>query len=130
MLTARQAVGRAGEQLARAYLERQGYEIEAANVRVRLGELDLVARDGPALCFIEVRAVSAARFGPAAASIDPRKRLHVLRAARAYLAARRPRWEGPVRCDVVAIDRAGRTAPRITLIRNAFDACSGSRSWW
>ena len=128
--TARQAVGRDGERLARAYLERHGYEIEAANVRGRRGELDLVARDGPALCFIEVRAVSGGAFGPAAASIDQRKRLRILRAARAYLQVRRPRWEGVVRCDVVAIDAAGTRAPSVTLIRNAFDASAGSPAWW
>ena len=127
--TERQAHGRQGEALARRYLERQGYAIEAANVRLRPGELDVVALDGPTLCFIEVRTVTTKAFGPATASIDQRKRRHVLRAARSYLQARRPAWAGEIRFDVVAIDASSAT-PAIELIRNAFDATDGSKSWW
>lgn len=126
----RQARGRQGEALARSYLRRHGYVLEAANVRYRVGELDVVARDGQTLCFVEVRTVATPRFGPAAGSIDLRKQRRVLAAAQAYLQSRRPRWQGPIRCDAVAIDAAGSSAQSVTLIRNAFDAAAAPSSWW
>ena len=47
--------GRAGEELAAAYLERQGLSIVARNVRCRVGEIDIVARDGASVVFVEVK---------------------------------------------------------------------------
>ena len=119
--TARQQKGKASERLAVAYLQRQGYEIRATNVRYPVGEIDILARDGPALCFVEVRARHSIAFGAAADSITARKRQHLMRAARWYLHRLR---EPPalVRFDVVAIDWTPGGSPAIQLIRSAFDA--------
>ena len=119
--TVRQRRGQIAEGLARALLERSGYEVIAANVRFRVGELDLIAREGQVLCFVEVRSTTTDQFGPAIASITDRKRRHLIRAAQWYLMRLR---EQPVatRFDVVTIDWREDRAAAIELIRGAFTA--------
>ena len=120
--TFRQQRGRASERLAVAYLRRQHYEIEATNVRFPVGELDIVAREGSVLCFIEVRSRASEQFGSAQASITHDKRRHFVRAVRWYLQRRRVRWESDVRFDVIAIQHPPDGEPAIELIRAAFRA--------
>lgn len=137
----RQALGRRSERLARRLLAQQGYTIERTNVRFPVGELDIVARHGRALCFVEVRATSSGAWGGPLATITDRKRRRLIRAARWYL-ARLPLIEGggqappigrrgagqarecalpeEIRFDVVAIEWSD--PPKVDLIRNAFDA--------
>ncbi|MBI3324169.1 MAG: YraN family protein [Candidatus Omnitrophica bacterium] len=114
--------GQAAERLAAAFLRHRGYVIEAANVRFRMGELDLIGLEEETMCFIEVRSVGSGRFGSALESVNPRKQAHLIRAARCYLQRRRPIWTGPVRFDVVAIQSDGLSQARPTLVRGAFDA--------
>lgn len=121
MRTFRQQHGQAGEALARAYLASAGYSIVATNVRFPVGELDIVAWDGKALCFVEVRSARTARFGPAAASVTALKQRHLIRAAQWYLRRLR-RQPDAVRFDVVAIDGDPAVGePTIRLIRGAFE---------
>ena len=91
-------------------------------VRYPVGELDVVAREGDVLCVVEVRSKSSERFGSALESITDRKRRHLIKAAHRYLQVRRPRWEGNVRFDVVAIEFRSAGDPQIELLRGAFDA--------
>ncbi len=87
-------LGRRGEELAAAYLQRAGYRIVAANFslpvgRNRLGavvnvEIDLVAYEGDTLCFIEVKSRASDWFAPPEANVDRRKQRQIARAARAY----------------------------------------------
>jgi len=109
------AAGRAAEALAARFLEDRGVRVIERNYRCRRGEIDLIARDGATLVFVEVRLRTGDRFGGAAASIDARKRARVLSAARQYLASRP---ETPCRCDVVVLDRLD--AARVEWIRDAF----------
>jgi putative endonuclease len=117
MTADRHAAGRAAEQLAARYLEARGLVILERNFRCRAGEVDLIARDGGTLVFVEVRLRAGRAFGGAVASVDARKQAKVIRAARYYLATRP---EQPCRCDVVALDRLA--AERIEWIRDAFSA--------
>lgn len=102
-------VGQHGERLAAAYLARAGMAIIDRNWRCADGELDLVARDGPAMVFVEVKTRRGVGFGTPAAAVDPRKAARLRRLATRYLrhCGMRP---AVVRFDVVAIllDRAGR----------------------
>src|SRR5215216_6427096 len=66
MTLERIALGKTGEDLACGELERRGYDIIARRYRSRGGELDIVARDGPTLVFIEVKARDGRDFGDAA----------------------------------------------------------------
>jgi putative endonuclease len=83
----RQQLGRVGEDLALAHLERLGYELVVRNHRTRWGEIDLVVHDGATLVFVEVktRRASGAGRGPWEA-LHERKRAQVRRMAAAYLA--------------------------------------------
>ena len=82
--------GRRAEELAAAYLQQKGLALVERNYRCRYGEIDLIARDGATLVFVEVRMRSADRYGGAAGSITAAKRARLLRAARHYLARVRP----------------------------------------
>ncbi|HVF63780.1 MAG TPA: YraN family protein [Casimicrobiaceae bacterium] len=81
-----QRAGAIAEARAAAFLEAQGLAIVARNVRSRFGEIDIVARDGDTLVFVEVRMRRDARFGGASASITAAKRDRIRAAASAYLA--------------------------------------------
>jgi putative endonuclease len=76
--------------------------IIARNFRLRFGEIDLVAREGDTLVFIEVKARMNGKFGPGRAAIDPRKRQRLTRLAEAYLCLHR-QDDPAVRFDVVEI---------------------------
>ena len=91
--------GARAEALAAAYLVRQGLAIVARNFRIRAGEIDLVARDGRVLVFVEVRLRRSARFGGAVESITATKRARLVAAANAYLA--RLGREPPCRFDAI-----------------------------
>jgi len=106
--------------LARRFLIAQGYTIQDTNVRFPVGELDLVARQGTALCFIEVRSTSSAAWGGGLASVDARKRRRIIQAARWYL-SRRP-LPPEIRFDVLAIEYRDGAEPTVELVRGAFDA--------
>jgi putative endonuclease len=97
----RRALGRAAEEYAAAYLQRRGYVIVARNWRCAAGELDLVARDGAVLVFVEVRA-SRQHLGRALESIGPVKQRRLAELAYCYLATHPPApsdW----RIDVIAL---------------------------
>jgi len=104
--TPRQVAGGRAEEQAARHLVKHGLAIVARNFRTRFGEIDLVARDGETLVFVEVRLRTSNRFGGAAASVDSSKRNRIVAAARAYL-ARLP-TEPACRFDVVTLD--GETA--------------------
>jgi putative endonuclease len=113
MTVQRQRTGRAAEDLVAARLEESGWEIVERNARTRFGELDIVALDGDALVFVEVKAGRAgARFGPErpVLAVDRRKQLRLRRLATAWMAERRdaPRY-AQIRFDAVGVtfDRAG-----------------------
>ncbi|HST02376.1 MAG TPA: YraN family protein [Usitatibacter sp.] len=100
--TAAQVSGGNGEEAAVALLERHGLSIVARNYRTRFGEIDIVARDGDSLVFVEVRMRAGPGFGGAAGSIGAHKQARIAAAARLYLMQTRCRL--PCRFDVVAIE--------------------------
>ena len=100
-MTSRDA-GIAAEALAERFLAGNGLHIVARNYRCRLGEIDLIARDGDTLVFVEVRLRRGRDFGGAAASITAVKRARLVNAAKLYLAglSRTP----PCRFDAILLD--------------------------
>ena len=116
------ARGRDWEDRAAVYLSGRGLEILARTYRCRLGELDLVCRDGDTLIIVEVKARRNDRHGSAAESVRAVKQQRILKATRHFL-MRHPHWnDAPIRFDVVAIDDIDGREPVIQWIRNAFDA--------
>jgi putative endonuclease len=106
--------GSRAESIAAEHLVRQGLVIVARNFRTRQGEIDVIARDGDTLVFVEVRMRSRADYGGAAASVTAAKRERWIAASLAYLAqiGREP----PCRFDVVLLD--GLDASRVTWERD------------
>ncbi|SFM34880.1 YraN family protein [Rugamonas rubra] len=102
MRTERQRLGSQGEDAALAHLEGRGLVLVERNFLCKLGEIDLVMRDGAQLVFVEVRRRADRKHGGAAASIGPRKQQRMQRAAEYYLL--RYASLPPCRFDVVAID--------------------------
>ena len=78
--------GRWGEELAAEFLRRRGCRIVETNWRCRYGELDLVAVDGPYLCFVEVKLRKSSAYGGAGEFVDRRKQERLRTAALLYLA--------------------------------------------
>jgi putative endonuclease len=117
-----QVLGRRGEDLAAAYLTRRGFRVVERNCRSRLGEIDLVARAGPTLVFIEVKTRAGPTAEPPQVAVDGRKQARLARLALAYLGRRRL---GAVSCrfDVVAVtcDPRGGT-PEVVHFPGAFQA--------
>jgi len=107
------ARGRAGEDAAVALLEERGYRIVARNVHLPGGEIDVIARDGDVVVFVEVKARATATFGGALHAVDGRKRKTLRALANDWLQIAAPRARA--RFDVVAFDRG-----RATLHRGAF----------
>ena len=118
MSRARQTLGKIGEDLACRELERRGYAIIARRYRLRGGELDIIARDGPIIVFVEVKARVGRRFGGAVDAVTGSKRHRLARLALDYLT--RHRLTGRCRFDVVSIQiENGR--PIVEVFQNAFD---------
>ena len=114
----RQLLGRRGEDAAAEYLRRAGFEVVARNVRMPVGELDLVALDGDVVVFVEVKA---RKRGGGLEAVDARKQARLSRLALAFLA--RAGWlEREARFDVVAVDADG----ACTHVANAFDCTLAS----
>ena len=136
-------LGRRGETLAIEHLERAGYRIVAANFRLPIGrntrdvivsaEIDVVAYDGPTLCFVEVKTRGTDEFAPPQVNVDLRKRRQIARAARGY---RRMFGlvDAPYRYDVVTVVASSAkqidSEPRIELLKNFWtDENLRQRDW-
>ena len=111
-------LGKLGEDEACRELRRRGYAILARGYRTRHGELDIVARDGDVLVFVEVKTRSNEAFGSPFEAVTARKRLKLVRMALDYLA--RSRLEKvPCRFDVVGVLWDG-TTTTVDVVVDAF----------
>jgi putative endonuclease len=118
--TLQQQIGQRAEDIAVDFLRARGLEILERNYRRRLGELDIVARDGDVLVIVEVRSRASACFGGAAASVDRRKQQRLVRAAAQLLQQRRDFSHLRVRFDVISVSEAGLAAPHVEWFQHAF----------
>ena len=110
--------GKIGEDDAVSWLERQGFRVVERNVVNHGGEIDVVAREGETLCFVEIKARASEAYGLAIEAVDFRKQRRISRAAALYLAMKGPR-DAPCRFDVLGLDKHG-DGWRYTLVRDAF----------
>ncbi len=117
----RRARGAAVEAAARSHLVAHGLVPVAANVNYRLGELDLVMRDGDTIAFVEVRYRGRDDYGGGAESIDWRKRRRLVRAAQLFLQRHPALANDPCRFDVVEAS-GDPGAPELNWMRDAFRA--------
>jgi putative endonuclease len=121
MANQKKALGAWGEQLAADFLRRQGYVIVERNVRGDYGEIDLLARQGEVLVFIEVKARSTPDYGNPEEAVTPVKQQHMLDSALDYLQAH-PEFDGDWRIDVISVARVPNGPPEILHFENAISA--------
>jgi putative endonuclease len=120
----RSEIARRGEDAAAAFLERVGMQIEVRNWRSSAGEIDIVARDGDELVFVEVKTRRSERAGTAAEAVSTAKQGRLVRLARAYIATMGERPDAGVRFDVVAIRVIAEDRALLRHYRAAFEAAS------
>jgi putative endonuclease len=97
------ALGRRGEDIAHRYLQKSGMTVVARNYKPgEDSEIDIVARQGDTIVFVEVKSRSSAEFGNPDRAIDQEKQKHIVRAARAYVRRAGINWD-QVRFDVISV---------------------------
>lgn len=114
------SLGDRGESIAVTFLQGQGFTIVERNFRCVCGELDIVARDGRSIVFVEVKCRNNDIYGPPQLAVTPFKQRQISKAALVWLSKRRL-YDVEARFDVVAIVLHQHDLPEIEHIRNAFE---------
>lgn len=105
--------GATAETLACTHLKQQGMALIERNYRTRQGEIDIIAKDGETLVFIEVRLRSHGDFGSAAQSINRRKQRRLISAAQHYLLSKGLTDTQPCRFDAVCMSTIDTDSPQV-----------------
>jgi len=113
--------GSYGESLAKKYLLSQGYHILEENFRTKIGEIDIIAKDGQTICFIEVKTRKSLQQGQPFEAVHPWKMKKLSQLAFFYLKSKFHSIDIPARFDVVSIVQKPDGISEIQLIKNAFD---------
>ena len=119
MLNDSQQFGRKSESLAVRILKEKGYDILETNYVTKVGEIDIIAKEGNTLVFVEVKARKTNRYGNPKYAVTPHKKKKISMSALYYL-KETGKMKVKARFDVVAI-QSGLTPPKIEIIKNAFD---------
>jgi len=115
----KRTLGTRGEEIATAYLKKRNYKVLETNYRCRCGEIDIIARDGSVLVFVEVKTRRTASYGPPQLSVTPFKQRQISKAALTYLAKNRL-MESFARFDVIGVLLRD-NPPQVDHIKDAFD---------
>lgn len=114
-------LGDEGERIACRHLKKLGYRILVRQARTRPGEIDVIARDGTTIVFVEVKSRRDLREGSPAEAVDRRKQVKLTQLALAWL-KRRKLLGRSSRFDVVAIRWDAQGRPIVEHFKNAFEA--------
>lgn len=114
-----QEMGRAGEEIACAYLRRKNYLIVGRRFRMFRGEIDIIARDGSTLVFVEVKSRADESFGRPEESVTPGKQRQIRKIAQGYL-VENPLGELDCRFDVISVLFGDGTDYRLEHFKDAF----------
>jgi putative endonuclease len=112
-------LGRLGEELARKKLRALGYRILETNYRCPIGEIDVVAKDGDVMVFVEIKTRRNSSLGEVKEAVHKRKQHQLSKVALAYLKSR-DLWDTKARFDVVAI-RVSEGKEEVEIIKDAFE---------
>ena len=113
-------LGRLGEDLAINALIESGYEVVDRNRIVLKREVDVIARDGATLVFIEVKTRKSDKFGSPAEAINKKRQKRLKQAAELYCMEQKLTNKVSVRFDVVTVDYTKSRTPDVEIIKNAF----------
>ncbi len=117
-------LGKKGEDLATHFLVNSGYTIHLRNYRTKNGEIDIIAKEGPILTFVEVKTRKSTLAGSPFDSITYKKQQAISRVAQEYISRNRL-FSMDARFDVISVIIEKGKEPQIELIKNAFDFCFG-----
>ena len=112
-------LGKSGEELAVALLEKNGYRILARNYKTKLGEIDIVAYDKDTICFVEVKTRHSDKYGMPQEAISGFKQRQISKTALMYL-QKNHLLDKNARFDVVSIIYS-QNLPKLDLIKDAFE---------
>jgi putative endonuclease len=113
-------LGKLGEDIAEKYISKQGYTIMQRNFRTKIGEIDIVAKDGKYIVFIEVKARRSISYGYPREAVDKNKQLKIREVASIYL-MKNKKYDSQVRFDVVEVMLDTKNDLKsIVLLKNAF----------
>lgn len=118
MKTPQQQKGKYGEDLAVAWMQKQGYTIVARNYRYKRGEIDIIAKIADLLVFVEVKLRSSDSFGLPEESVSENQQNLIIHTAEQYI--EEVDWEHDIRFDIVAIELKPQQSPQITYFEDAF----------
>ncbi len=117
------SIGNTGEEAAVKALKKHGYKIIERNYRTKMGEIDIIAKDGEYTVFVEVRLRKSNAFGTPADTIDKRKQQKIIKTAQMY-AMKNDIYDTPMRFDAVLInakiENNKLVDDNIEIIKNAF----------
>lgn len=119
MSVQRQQLGKLGEDVALEHLQAQGYVILVRNYRTDFGEIDIIAQDKNALCFIEVRTRISQEQGHPLESITSDKKSKIIRSSMCYLGELNL-WESEIRFDVVSVIPEEEGRFQVEIVQDAF----------
>lgn len=111
----KRVVGDIKENIAVDYLKENNYTILERNFRCRIGEIDIIARDGRYLVFIEVKYRQNNQYGYPCEAVNKNKQNTIYKVASVYLKKNKMSFETPIRFDVISI-----LGDKIKLIKNAY----------
>ncbi|MDO4647859.1 MAG: YraN family protein [Eubacteriales bacterium] len=112
----RRQTGTFYEQIAAEYLQEKGLVILERNFRCRMGEIDLITKDGRYFVFVEVKYRKGSGSGYSFSGVHPKKQKKIIDVAKWYLLTKRCSLDTPCRFDVVGID-----GDQIQWLKNAFE---------
>lgn len=110
-------LGKKGEDLAEAFLKKKGYRIIERNFKCPFGEIDLIARDGKTVVFVEIKARTRATLSPPYLAVNKSKRKKIQKSAEYYLNIKKA---GPVECRFDIVSIVFGADPEVELIQRAF----------
>jgi len=108
-------IGNKNEKLAQKFLEKKGYKILDTNFSTKFGEIDIIAKKGNFIVFVEVRSKSYSYFGKPFETVDKNKIKKILKTAQIYISNKNLQ-NLDVRFDVISIENE-----KINHIQSAFD---------
>lgn len=117
-MAAHNELGKKGEQLAQQFVAEKGYQILETNWRFSRAEVDIIAKDGEILVFIEVKTRSYESFGTPETFVDERKEALLFDAANVYMEKIGHDWE--IRFDIIAVTLYEGRPPKIRHFEDAF----------
>jgi len=118
----RRDLGQTGETIASTYLQKIGYSIVTRNYRCKCGEIDIIARKGDYLVFVEVKTRTTISHGHPLEAVTQKKQKQISTVAQYYLAENNL-FDTAARFDVVAVTVSKNKRAQVEIVPAAFDLC-------